>query len=293
MEGCKLRVDLPLVQIFWPLHADEQGVTRILSAVGLLIPAFLVTRYLPPVAFFALIGLFLILGVLEFCALAARRGYAAQKSTVVVASLALAYAFLHPDQHVLPVLALILVVVPVLSLFRRDDMQQKFGNLVMTLFPVLYVGLLTGYLVGLRVLPGAEGHDLPFLLLFVVAAGDTGAYYGGRALGRHPLAPRLSPNKTWEGLAFGIAAAILAAFVARGWFIYGLTIADCVAIGVLLALVGSAGDLVESTLKRWAGAKDSSHIIPGHGGVLDRMDALLFAAPVLFYYHQFMRMAAW
>ena len=266
---------------------------RILSAVGLLIPAFLITRYLPPLAFFAFVGLFLALGVLEFCNLAGRRGYAPQKVTVVVLSLALAGAFLHPQQQVLPVLAFILVVVPVLALLRADDMKQKFGNLVMTLFPIFYIGLLTGYLVGLRVLPGAEGHDLPFLLLFVVAAGDTGAYYGGRALGRHPLAPRLSPNKTWEGLAFGVAAAVLAAFIARSWFIYSLTPFDCMAVGVLLALTGSAGDLVESTLKRWAGAKDSSDLIPGHGGVLDRMDALLFAAPVLFYYHQYMRMAAW
>jgi phosphatidate cytidylyltransferase len=259
----------------------------------LLIPAFLITRYLPPVAFFAFVGLFLALGVLEFCNLAARRGHSAQKPTVVICSLALAYTFLQYQQQVLPALALIIVAVPILALLRRDEMDQKFGNLVMTLFPILYIGLLTGYLVGLRVLPGAEGHDLPFLLLFVVAAGDTGAYYGGRTFGRHPMAPRLSPNKTWEGLACGVTSAVLASFIAQAWFIYSLSPADCVAIGVLLALAGSAGDLVESTLKRWAGAKDSSDLIPGHGGVLDRMDALLFAAPVLFYYHQFMRMAAW
>jgi phosphatidate cytidylyltransferase len=88
----------------------------------------------------------------------------------------------------------------------------------------------------------------------------------------------------------GILWAVAAAFLARVWFMNRLEITDCVLLGLLLTLVGGAGDLVESTLKRWAGAKDSSGLIPGHGGVLDRIDALMFAAPVLFYYHhQFMR----
>jgi phosphatidate cytidylyltransferase len=191
---------------------------------------------------------------------------------------------------VLEVLALVVVVLPLLSLARRDDMDAKFGNLVMTVFPVIFLGLLLGYIVGLRMAPGEDGHDLPFLLLLVVAAADTGAYYGGRSLGRHLLAPHLSPKKTWEGLLVGTASGVLAAFISRGWFMHRLDPQDCVILGILLSLVGSAGDLVESSLKRWAGAKDSSTFIPGHGGVLDRIDALVFAAPVLFYYHlQFMK----
>ena len=162
--------------------------------------------------------------------------------------------------------------------------------LAAVLAPVIFLGLLLGYIVGLRMLPGEDGHDLPFLLLLVVAAADTGAYCGGRLLGRRLLAPRISPSKTWEGLLMGMLWAVAAAFLARVWFMNRLEIADCIVLGLMLAIVGSAGDLVESTLKRWAGAKDSSGLIPGHGGVLDRIDALMFAAPVLFYYHlQFMR----
>lgn len=265
---------------------------RIFSAVVLLAPAFLVTRYLSPLAFFALISIILGLSVLEFCGLAARRGYKPQRSAVLPGSLLLAYAFLDPHLDVQLVLAVILLLVPLMALMRRDSMDKKFGNLIMTLFPILFIGLLSGYLTGLRILPGSDGHDLPFLLLFVVAAADTGAYYGGRALGRHPMAPRLSPKKTWEGLLMGIASAMAAAFIARLWFMHDLQAMDCVILGILLALTGSAGDLVESSLKRWAGAKDSSGLIPGHGGVLDRVDALLFAAPVLFYYHQFMGISA-
>ena len=266
---------------------------RVFSAVVLLAPAFFITRYMSPLAFFALVGVILGASVLEFCDLAARRGYQAQKAAVLPASLVLAYAFMDPRLDVQLVLAMILLLIPLMALTRRDAMDKKFGNLIMTLFPIMFLGLLFGYMSGLRILPGADGHDLPFLLLFVVAAADTGAYYGGRSLGRHPLAPRLSPHKTWEGLLVGVACAVAAAFVARVWFIYSLRPMDCVFLGILLALVGSAGDLVESSLKRWAGAKDSSGLIPGHGGVLDRVDALLFAAPVLFYYHQFMGMSAW
>jgi len=267
-------------------------VKRIVSAAVLLVPAFLVTRYLSPLAFFALIGMILGLCAMEFCGLAARRGYQPQRAVVLPAALVLAYAFLDPRLDLQLVLAAIILFVPILALMRRDAMDKKFGNLIMTLFPILFLGLLFGYLAGLRILPGSDGHDLPFLLLFVVAAGDTGAYYGGRAWGRHPMAPRLSPNKTWEGLLLGVACAVAAAFVSKTWFIYRLQPADCVILGLLLALVGSAGDLVESSLKRWAGAKDSSSLIPGHGGVLDRVDALLFAAPVLFYYYQFMGISA-
>jgi phosphatidate cytidylyltransferase len=263
---------------------------RIGSAAVLLAVTFVVTRYLPPSAFFVMIVVLVGLGVREFCGLAGRRGFAPQAWTAWAGSVLLAYSFFEPRLPVMPVLALVLVGLSLLSLARRDGLQDKFGNLVMTLFPVIFLGLLLGYIVGLRVLPGEDGHDLPFLLLLVVAAADTGAYYGGRLLGRRLLAPRLSPSKTWEGLLLGMLAAVAAAFLAKVWFMHRLGAADCVVLGLVLAAFGCAGDLVESTLKRWAGAKDSSSLIPGHGGVLDRIDALMFAAPVLFYYHlQFMR----
>ena len=102
----------------------------------------------------------------------------------------------------------------------------------------------------------------------ISASADTGAFYGGRALGRHPLAPLLSPNKTIEGLATGVLCGMGAALVARAWFIHRLDLVDCVVLGILLAVIGAVGDLVESMIKRWAGAKNSSELIPGHGGIL-------------------------
>jgi phosphatidate cytidylyltransferase len=109
----------------------------------------------------------------------------------------------------------------------------------------------------------------------------------GRFLGRRPLAPAVSPKKTVEGAIGGLLGAILLAFVARAWFMNRLTVRDVLLLGFSLGVVGMVGDLVESMLKRGAGVKDSARLVPGHGGLLDRVDSLLYAAPLLYYYYQF------
>ena len=129
-----------------------------------------------------------------------------------------------------------------------------------------------------------EGEFLIFGLFLVTWAADTGAYYVGASLGRHKLAPSISPNKTIEGVAGGLITAILAAFLAQAWFLPSLTSADCMAIACLLTIAGLLGDLAESAMKRGAGVKDSGSLIPGHGGMLDRLDSLLFTAPAFYYY---------
>lgn len=128
----------------------------------------------------------------------------------------------------------------------------------------------------------AEEPRYVYLLCTVVWAGDTGAYFAGRTLGKHKLAPRMSPNKTWEGSIGGIVASVLGATCVK--FIYGDAVADW---AVILAsafaggIFGQLGDLAESTFKRFSGVKDSGRIFPGHGGFLDRVDGLLFAAPAI------------
>lgn len=127
-----------------------------------------------------------------------------------------------------------------------------------------------------------QQHDpwVLFLLLAIVWLGDTAAYYFGSAWGRHKLAPAVSPNKSWEGALAGFAVSMLSVVV-WGFWREGRVAADLLAIGALTALASQVGDLVESLLKRGAGVKDSGGLLPGHGGVLDRMDAMLFAAPVM------------
>lgn len=261
--------------------------TRVLSAALLLPVVFVMTRHLPPVAFLGLVAAVAVIAALEYCRLVARRGFAVSPLAAAAGTLVLVAGAFDARLGVAPSLALVIVALPLAALARPDAPADKFGNLALLLTGVMLLGVPLGHLAGLRVIEGGQGHDLPFLLLLVVWASDTGAYYGGRLLGRRRLAPRLSPGKTLEGFAAGVAAAVGAAFLARAWFIHRLDIADCLLLAPLLAVVGAAGDLIESALKRWTGAKDSSGLIPGHGGILDRIDSLLLAAPVLFYYHRY------
>jgi phosphatidate cytidylyltransferase len=147
------------------------------------------------------------------------------------------------------------------------------------LFPTLYLGLPIGAMVVVR---EAWGREALLLLMLVVVASDTGQYYTGRAFGRRLLARAVSPKKTIEGAAGGFVFGGLVLVAVGAWWLPTLSWAMRAALGVALVGVGIVGDLFESMLKRSAGVKDSSGLIPGHGGILDRIDALLFAAP--FYY---------
>jgi len=145
----------------------------------------------------------------------------------------------------------------------------------------VYIGLPLGSLVAIAAVAGREGV---LLLLATVVASDTAQYYTGRMLGRHPLAPRRSPKKTVEGAVGGLVIAPAVLVAAGSVWLPGLGPLTLGALGVLVATAGIIGDLFESMLKRAADMKDSSDLIPGHGGVLDRIDALLFAAPVFYFF---------
>lgn len=142
-----------------------------------------------------------------------------------------------------------------------------------------YVGLPALALIWLRALP-EFGLSMVLWLLLVVWVTDTAAYFAGRRIGGPRLAPAISPGKTWSGLCGGIIGAALAG-AGAAWMLDGTRLPQAAGLGAVLAIVAQAGDLVESALKRSAGVKDSGSLIPGHGGVLDRVDGLWFAAPAL------------
>ncbi|MGZ6141565.1 MAG: phosphatidate cytidylyltransferase, partial [Myxococcaceae bacterium] len=146
----------------------------------------------------------------------------------------------------------------------------------------LYGGLGLGPIAALRV--GPSGLQWVISALVITWANDTCAYFAGRLLGRHKLHPAVSPNKTWEGFAGGAVGSVVGMFIARWVAFPGLTTLDCWALGLLGAVLGPLGDLCESMLKRAYGVKDSGMLIPGHGGLLDRVDALLFNAPAVYLY---------
>jgi phosphatidate cytidylyltransferase len=190
-------------------------------------------------------------------------------------------AFVRPD---LAGAAFAVVVLGLLaaSLDRGAAAAARWQRVAVTLLGVCYINWLLGHVISLRALP--DGVQWVLLMVWVTWIGETAAYTVGSLAGRHKLAPGVSPGKTLEGAIAQLAGSLLAALTAGGWLFPGLGLRDAVAVGVLLGLLGQVGDLVESALKRSVGTKDTGHIIPGHGGMLDRIDGLLFNAPVLFYY---------
>ena len=172
------------------------------------------------------------------------------------------------------------------ALFRIGEIRNAAGEVALRLLGFLYVPLLLGHMILLR----SEPHGVAwiFLLLVIVMCGDTGAYYVGSTLGHRKLYPVVSPNKSVEGSIGGLAGSLVGALIASRTFFPELTIADCCGTALLLGLMGQLGDLFESLLKRSCGVKDSGSIIPGHGGILDRLDSILFAAPAAWWYAHYL-----
>jgi phosphatidate cytidylyltransferase len=185
---------------------------------------------------------------------------------------------------VVAALLVILVVVMVVELFRSQDLRRYLTAAACLLFGVVYVGLPFAVLIPLHAAGQAVSGrpwGVLFFLFLVVWGGDIFAYFGGRLFGRTPLFPRVSPRKTVEGAAAGLTGSILAGWVFTHWFWSPQPTGRILATAGLVAVAGQVGDLAESALKRGANVKDSGTVLPGHGGFLDRVDSLLFGAPVL------------
>ena len=186
------------------------------------------------------------------------------------------------------------VLILLAELFRNKD--SAIINIGTTLLGVLYFGILASTILLLREhfsrenILYAEGGYLIISILVSIWVCDSAAFFLGSAFGKHKLFPRVSPNKSWEGAIAGFVFAIIAMIVAKFYFIDFLTIFDAIVIGVIVGTIGQMGDLVESLIKRDAGVKDSSALIPGHGGIFDRFDSLLLTAPAVYLYlHLFVK----
>jgi len=182
---------------------------------------------------------------------------------------------------------LVLMATFVFYLFRRHANEVVLSQIATTFFTIVYTGLMLSFLGLLRDLP----HGAAWLLLVLACTfgADTGAYLVGRSIGRHKLAPHVSPGKTIEGLIGGMGMSVVAALLCRLLIPGDIQVRDCFWVGLAVGLIGPLGDLSESMLKRSVGVKDSGNLIPGHGGLLDRIDALLFTAPFVYYYAAYMR----
>jgi phosphatidate cytidylyltransferase len=249
------------------------------------IPLFyLLVRYLPPIAFFGLVVGASWLALVELYRLhfQPRLATMAIMLGLVMTTLVLSHLQWPETVPLHPVLLLTLAGTLLFHLLSKHDLSRSLVDVSVLIFGTLYIGFALGHLLLTRALP--DGIFLVFFVMLVTWAGDTGAYYAGVSMGRTPLAPRISPNKTVEGLLGGCLLAVVIALIARAWFIPSFTIVDAVALGILLTVAGLIGDLSESMFKRGAGVKDSGGLIPGHGGMLDRLDSLLLTAPTYYYY---------
>ena len=249
---------------------------RVISALVILAVLVGTLWWLPPWVTFVLAEIVVLLALIEYARLAERVGMAVPTGIVVVAGLAIC-ASIAWDYAVAPVLMTAMVAVGAAAVGRGSVQRSDGWFYTVGLFGPLYVGLPIGTLAAIHL---RQGPELVFLLLFVIVASDISQFYGGRALGRRALAPTISPKKTVEGAICGIVAGAVAVVVVGKWSGLGFQPLQAGAFGAALAGLGIIGDLFESKLKREAGVKDASGLIPGHGGILDRLDSWLFAIPL-------------
>ncbi len=180
------------------------------------------------------------------------------------------------------ILALPWLIITGISQNRRGG---AFATWAYTLFGPLYVGFLLSHALMLRELDGGADHSRDWLLfaLLVTFATDTGAIFTGRAIGRHRMSPSISPNKTWEGAIGGFTWAVSVALALGALLQLSVPIWQSALVGAAVGIAAQLGDLAESRLKRASGVKDAGSLLPGHGGILDRLDSIVFALPVVYY----------
>ncbi len=253
------------------------------TAIILLALLFLLVQWGPDWAFFLVVQAFIAAALWEFYNLARRRRWRPQRLFGLVLAWLIGVSFYVPAFSLNAALSLGFLIAGVyfLAVFNSLEKTAVFPPaFALTFIGAIYVGFPTNYLYWIRL-----GHGPAYLYFFfaVIFLGDTGAYLVGKAIGRHKMAPIASPNKTWEGVGGGILFALIAAVAARFIFFPAVPLVRAALTGVVVHAAAQISDPLESLFKRAVGVKDSSNLLPGHGGFLDRIDSFLLAAP-LFYY---------
>jgi phosphatidate cytidylyltransferase len=276
--------------------------TRVLSALVLLPVVIGTILFLPPEFTFVLAIVAAVLAFSEYCGIARALGVtvpvAIGGTSVVLVAYAMWIDGVQYSNYAFLVLMAAMTVVGVVSISRGHPSPAALADASATLMAPLYIGLPLGALAALRgdvgndavrsdfAGPFADGRVVVLLLMATIVISDSAQYYTGRAFGRRQLAPTISPKKTVEGAIGGVVFGTLA-MTLGGCYVFRSPLWILAILGAVISLLGIVGDLFESLLKRSAGVKDSSNLIPGHGGVLDRIDSWLFAAPVYYVFVRF------
>ena len=260
---------------------------RILVGV-MAIPLILLAAAKGGLLFLLFVDAVIAIGVVELFALERAKGMQPNRVLGVLGALGLSWAFFFGQSDVVVLVLMGIVVMLFTVELGRKEAGSALMNVGGTLLGVLYLGAMGGAMLLIREEAGglsySESGRVVMLLLMMLWAMDTAAYFVGRPFGRHKLFPRVSPKKSVEGAVGGSVGALLVAIVGAYTFTSFLPMGHHIALGVIVGIGGQVGDLAESLLKRDAGAKDSSTLLPGHGGVLDRFDSLFFAGPLAYGY---------
>jgi len=237
----------------------------------------------PPAVLSLMVLLATFFGLREFYALALPNSKGIERLMGVGLGLILSFLVIYGDfKAILPFFALLLLLLSLLFLAISQNLPSTISSMGILLFGILYIGFLFPHVSLIRNM--TEGKVWVLLLIVTVWAGDIFAFFSGSLIGKHKLYPKISPNKTYEGLGGAIGGSILVALVYSYFFIPRLSVGLCILLAFGLTILGQLGDFTESMLKRSAQVKDSGSLIPGHGGMLDRMDSFLFSAPFLHYF---------
>jgi phosphatidate cytidylyltransferase len=276
---------------------------RTLTTILLIPPVLYLIGWSPEWLFLLALVAAVVLALCEFFALCRSQGLKVFPWIGYVAGAMLCVVQTFPGHvgHfvVAPLLVALLLLIPTLALWQCTDLKDYLTATSVTIFGIMYIGLTLSCLVPIRFSPPSfrgplmlggvtvwlpvvfAGSKLLLLLFVVIWAGDICAYLVGRSVGRTPFFSRISPRKTWEGSLAGLAGSLLAAWGFSRWFWKPENVKIAILLAAWIAVAGQVGDLVESAIKRGANQKDSGSLLPGHGGFLDRIDSLLFAAPAL------------
>ncbi|MBU8920641.1 MAG: phosphatidate cytidylyltransferase [Bacteroidales bacterium] len=260
----------------------------IMSAIFL--PCLFIIAWRGGIYYLILIDIIILVGLLEFYRMMEVKGLSPYKTIGIISGVALPwYIFFQQGIYVNFLLSIIFIGIMLMELARREKGLAVY-HISVTVFGVLYVAWLGSHLVLLRELPLIKGMDYRYGYYFVIMTFaltwcyDTGAYTIGRLFGKHKLFPSISPGKTIEGALGGLVFSIAGILIVRYTLVTFLGIYEAIGLAFMASIIGQLGDLVESMLKRDVKIKDSSGAIPGHGGVLDRFDSLLFTAPMIYYF---------
>jgi phosphatidate cytidylyltransferase len=262
---------------------------RVLTAIPLIILLVATLEFFPPLVFSLLVLTVSALALEEFFQISQKTGLEVYRwpghllALLVVGTM----HFFHADFRMLLLVLLVSVFMLILlGLTRGHALPGVLGGCSATTLGLIYIPFSLGLLILIRMAeyPQGPGKRWVFFGLLTTWCSDTAAFCAGKLWGRNKLASQISPQKTWEGTVGGLLGNLLAALLAWKWLLPLVSPGSLIALSFCLGAFGQLGDLAESTLKRGANMKDSSNLLPGHGGMLDRVDAVLFVAPVLFVY---------